>query len=62
MKKKAEVSAIQRKQLELLSQCKVTVQIAQEEEARRASEASEGATSGGIMGTGKGRCWRSAFA
>ena len=53
--KKAEVSAAQQKQLELLLQSKVAVRIAQEEEARRALEASEGAAMSGIMGYGKGK-------
>ena len=51
--KKAEVSAAQWKQLELLLQCKATVQIAWETEAQRASE-SEAALSG-IVGYGKGK-------
>ena len=37
MRKKAEASVVQQKQLELLLQCKVTAQIAREEEAWRAS-------------------------
>ena len=40
--KKAEALAARWKQLELLSQCKVAVHIAWEEEAQRASEADEG--------------------
>ena len=43
------------KQLKLLSQCKVTVCIAQEEDARRESEAGEGVMQSGIMGYGKGK-------
>ena len=44
-----------RKQLELLSQHKVTACIAQEEEARRVSEADEGAAPSGIAGYKKGK-------
>ena len=53
--KKAEVLAAWWKQLELLLQRKVAVHITQEEEARRASEADEGATPSGIAGYGKGK-------
>ena len=55
MKKKAKVSATQRKQLELLSQCKVTVQIAWEEEAQRVSEAGREAMPSRITGYRKGK-------
>ena len=53
--KKAEVLAAQWKQLELLVQHKVTVCIAWEEEARRVSEADEGAVPSRIAGYGKGK-------
>ena len=51
--KKAKASAAQRKQLELILQCKVTVWIAQEEEAWRVSESK--AAQSGMMGYGKGK-------
>ena len=54
-KKKAEASAVWQKQLELLSQRKVAVQITRAEEAQRASEAGEEVTLSGIMGYGKGK-------
>ena len=53
--KKAKASVAYHKQLELLSQCKVTAHIAQEEEAQRASEASGEASQSGITGYGKGK-------
>ena len=52
---KAEASAAQRKQLELLSQHKITTHIAQVEEAWRVSEASEEVTPSRITGYGKGK-------
>ena len=52
-KKKAKASVTQRKQLELLLQHKVAVQIAQEMEAQRALEPE--AEPSGIMGYGKGK-------
>ena len=55
MKKKAEASVSQQKQLELLLQRKVAAWIAREEEAWRASEAGEGVTLSGIVGYGKGK-------
>ena len=55
MRKTAKVLVVQWKQLELLSQHKVTAWIAWEEEAWRASEAGEGAMSSGIVGNGKGK-------
>ena len=53
--KKAEASAAQRKQLELLLQRKAAAQITQEEEAWGVSEANEGAALSGIVGYGKGK-------
>ena len=55
MRKKAEALAVWQKQLELLSQRKVTAWIAQVEEAQRASEASEEAMLSGIAGYRKGK-------
>ena len=52
-KKKAEASVTQRKQLELLSQCKVAARIAWEMEAWRALESK--AVLSGIAGYGKGK-------
>ena len=54
MRKKAKVSAVRQKQLELLFQCKVAVWIAWEE-AWGASEASGTAILSGIVGYGKGK-------
>ena len=53
--KKAEASAARWKQLELLLQRKVAVQITREEEAWGALEADEGAAPSGIAGYGKGK-------
>ena len=53
--KKAKVSTARWKQLELLSQHKVTVWITQAEEAQRASEAGEEAMPSGIAGYRKGK-------
>ena len=52
---KAQALAAQQKQLELLSQCKVTVQIAWAEEAWRVSEAGEETMPSRIAGYGKGK-------
>ena len=52
-KKKAEASVTQRKQLELLSQCKVAARIAWEMEAWRALDSK--AALSGIAGYGKGK-------
>ena len=55
MRRKAKASVIRWKQLELLSQHKVAAWMAWEEEAWRASEASQGAMSSGIAGYRKGK-------
>ena len=50
-----EVSAAQRKQLELLSQCKVTACIAWEEDTQRVLKTSREASHSRISGCGKGK-------